>query len=381
VWLAVALTYQGLRALGVPQPSLDSFPAAFRDGMAARAEQLGDIGDSAPERWQKPYGTGEIHLLVSIVAATPESWQQKTQAAMRKLGGLPGVVLLDRDDFSQLPGGRSSLGYKDGISYPHVAGSGMKPLPGEDTIAAGEFILGYAGESGFPLPMPTPDVLGRNGTFVGFRKLHTHVAAFRRFLRKNSSSPDDEELLAAKLVGRWRSGAPLVLAPEHDDPDLGEDPYRNNNFTYADDPRGLRCPLGSHIRRNSPRDSDVATLTDVNLHRIIRHGTSYGPPLPEGVLDDDNADRGIYFIFISAKAPSTLEFLKSQWINDGNFFALSGEKDPLVGANDGTGTFTIPQRPVRRRIHGLESFVMTRGGEYGFVPSLSALHWLSELPP
>ena len=125
-------------------------------------------------------------------------------------------------------------------------------------IKAGEFILGYPGEAGVPLPTPQPDVLGRNGTFVGLRKYQSRVGTFNRFLQRARQTEEERELLAAKLVGRWRSGAPLTLAPTHDDPALGADPLRNNDFTYADDPRGRQVPLGSHMRRMNPRDTEMA---------------------------------------------------------------------------------------------------------------------------
>jgi deferrochelatase/peroxidase EfeB len=99
--------------------------------------------------------------------------------------------------------------------------------------------------------------------------------------------PEEEELIAAKMVGRWRSGVPLVLAPEHDDPELGTDPNRNNNFSYADDMQGLKCPFSAHIRRVNPRDALKNDLVAVNLHHFLRRGSNYGPPLPEGVLEDE----------------------------------------------------------------------------------------------
>lgn len=380
LWVAVMLTYTGLKALGVPQASLDSFPPEMRDGMASRAHMLGDVGDSDPTHWQPPYGTGDIHVALTILADSEEIWHEKVALAEAQIADLPGVALLGRSDFAQLPGGRTSLGYKDGISFPHIAGSGVHHQPGAGPeIAAGEFVFGYPSESGTLLPMPQPDILGRNGTLIGFRKLHTRVANFRRFLRENAGDAAEEELLAAKLVGRWRSGAPLALAPEQDDPALAEDYTRNNDFSYADDPKGLLCPFGAHIRRNNPRDTQMPVLSDVNLHRIIRHGTTYGPPLPDGILEDDGAERGIFFIFLSARAPKTFEFLKSHWINDGNFLGLGTEKDPVAGTQDGAGIFTIPKRPIRRRVQGLSTFTVTQGGEYGFMPSLSALRWLSEM--
>jgi hypothetical protein len=112
-----------------------------------------------------------------------------------------------------------------------VTGSGVGPLAGQERpIKAGEFILGYPGEAGVPLPTPQPDILGRNGTYVGLRKYQSRVGAFNRFLRANGSTEEERELLAAKLVGRWRSGAPLTLAPDVDNPVLGADPHRNNDF-------------------------------------------------------------------------------------------------------------------------------------------------------
>ena len=164
-----------------------------------------------------------------------------------------------------------------------------------------------------PLPMPHPDVLGRNGTFVGLRKYQSRAGTFNRFLREHAATEQERELLAAKLVGRWRSGAPLTLAPTRDNRVLGADPRRNNDFTYAADPRGRQVPLGSHMRRMNPRDTTMAQLADVNLHRIIRRSTTYGAPYdPDATSElEDEVPRGIYFLFLSAKAMATMEFLQS----------------------------------------------------------------------
>jgi deferrochelatase/peroxidase EfeB len=182
------------------------------------------------------------------------------------------------------------------------------------------------------------------------------------------------------LVGRWQSGAPLALCPERDDPELGADPQRSNDFVYREDLRGFKCPAGAHARRANPRDAlDHEGSVNVRLHRMIRRGTSYGPMLPEGVLEDDGADRGIIFVFAGAHPKRQFEFVKTQWLNDGIFIGAPAEKDPLVGPNDGSGVFTIPQRPIRRRLQNLPPFVVTRGGEYCYVPGLRALRWLAEL--
>ena len=379
-WLAVAISYKGLEALGLPKESLQSFPEAFRAGMAARARQLGDERVNDPAHWDAPYGTGQVHLGVTAYSDSEQKRDRALAIAREQYEGFSGVTLLGRQDFGAQPGDLNSLGYKDGIDQPAIEGSGYEPLPGQGRpIKAGEFILGYSGEAGVPLPMPQPDILGRNGTFVGYRKYQSRVGAFNRFLRAHGSTEEERELIAAKLVGRWRSGAPLVLAPDVDDPALGADPRRNNDFDYANDPRGRQTPFGCHIRRMNPRDTELTRLTDVNLHRLIRRGSTYGPPYDPNALSegDDAVPRGAIFLFISAKAMATIEFLQQEWINDGAFIGAGDERDPIIGLQKEDATFTIPKEPVRRRFHGIQTFNVLRGGEYFFLPSLSALNWLA----
>jgi len=383
-WISVAITYTGLVALGLPEDSLRSFPEAFRVGMAARADKLGDYGLNDPQNWEKPFGIGEIHIGVSVFSDSEQAWRDAMHTAQQQYEGFAGVTVLLTQDFGAQPGDLNPLGYRDSIGQPAIEGSGVDPLPGQGRpIRAGEFILGYPGEAGVPLPMPRPEVLGRNSTFVGLRKYQSRVGTFNRFLREHARSEQERELLAAKLVGRWRSGAPLTLAPTHDDPALGADPSRNNDFTYADDPHGRQVPLGSHMRRMNPRDTTMAQLADVNVHRIIRRSTTYGAPYDPNATSaqDDDVPRGIYFLFLSAKAMATMEFLQQEWINNGNFMNLGDERDPNVGLQEDGATFTIPREPVRRRIHGIQTFNVLRGGEYFFMPSLAALRWIGDLHP
>lgn len=381
--LTVAFTYQGLKALGVPQASLDSFAPEFRQGMAARAEILGDVGESSPDHWEKPLGSPDVHVAISVLSPDESRLRAVAEKARQAHADLSGVEVIWRQDCYQLATGRTSFGFKDGIGQPAVEGSGRPATDSrEPPLKAGEIILGYPDETGEVAPMPTPEVLGRNGTYVVFRKLHTKVAAYRAYLRARAATRAEEDLLGAKMVGRWQSGAPLALAPERDDPELGSDPSRNNDFAYGDDPRGFKCPVGAHARRANPRDAlDHEGSVDVRLHRMIRRGTSYGPPLPDGVLEDDGAERGIMFVFAGAHLKRQFEFVKTQWLNDGIFIGAPLEADPLVGPHGEAGTFTIPQRPIRRRLQDLPPFVVTRGGEYCFAPSLSALRWLADLEP
>ena len=189
-------------------------------------------------------------------------------------------------------------------------------------------------------------------------------------------TPDEErELIAAKLMGRWRSGAPLVLAPAADDPALGADKERNNNFNYKQmDPLGYAVPLGAHIRRMNPRD----TAAKINRRRMIRRGATYGPHLPEDA-PEDGVERGIAAFVICASLIRQYEFAQNVWINDRNFHELGNERDPIIGNQDGTLEFKIPKRPIRRKITGLPAFTTVRGGAYFFLPGLDALRYLATL--
>lgn len=376
-WVSAALSFTGLKALGVPDLSLDSFPLQFQQGMAARAESLGDVGESAPERWEAPLGSPDAHVVVTAVSTSAELLAPSLARAEGTLHSLPGVRAIWRQECHVETGDREPFGFKDGISHPAIGGSGVPGTnPNEVPLKAGEFVLGYPDEMSDDPPKPRPDILARNGSYIVFRKLHQRVAAFRQYLKENATDAQSEEYLAAKMMGRWRSGAPLARSPAADDPGLGADARRNNDFLYAgDDAIGYNTPLGSHIRRMNPRDAAIAGVA--RIHRMIRRGSAYGPPLPEGVLEDDGADRGLMFAFVGANIGRQFEFVQSEWMNNSSFFSGPDERDPIAGAADGEGAFTVPRRPIRLRLKALSRFVVTRGGEYCFLPGLRAMRWLA----
>jgi Dyp-type peroxidase family len=375
-WVTVAFTWNGLRALGVDEASLAAFPEEFKQGMVARAEMLGDSGANHPDHWVGGLASPDLHAIVMLFARDANERERCRAEHERLLTRADGVKVLSTLDLEATPPfdyAHDHFGYRDRLSQPVIEGSGDTPTPGSGApLKAGEFILGYPDENGH-VQLPELEMLSRNGSFMAYRRLEEHVGKFRDFLRANGKTAEEQELVAAKLMGRWRSGAPLVLAPDKDDPALGADPQRHNDFNYKQqDPLGYAVPLGSHIRRMNLRDTDA----NMNRRRMIRRGATYGPPLPEGA-PEDGAERGIAAFVICASLIRQFEFAQNVWTNDKNFHELGNERDPIIGTHDGTLEFKIPKRPIRKTIKGLPAFTTVRGGAYFFVPGLRALRYLS----
>ena len=289
--------------------------------------------------------------------------------------GVEVVSTLDLEATPPFGYAHDHFGYRDRLSLPVIEGSGEVPTPGSGApLKPGEFILGYPDENGPPANLPQPEILSRNGSYMAYRRLQEHVGRFRDFLRQHGQTSEEQELVAAKLMGRWRSGAPLVLAPEKDDPALGADLQRNNDFNYKHmDPHGYAAPLGSHIRRMNPRD----TAANMNRRRMIRRGATYGPHLPEDA-PEDGVERGIAAFVICASLIRQFEFAQNVWANDRNFHELGNEHDPIIGTQDGTLEYKIPKRPIRKKITGLPAFTTVKGGAYFFLPGLKALRYLAK---
>jgi Dyp-type peroxidase family len=398
--VSAAFTYDGLRTLGVPPDSLNTFPPEFIDGMGQRAPLLGDIGDNAPSRWDLGGPQSRVDLLIVLNAKNDKSlddlsYRLDTPQGLRE-------IYRQNASFSKY----EPFGFRDGISQPGLENSPAPILPGQQVIKAGEFLLGYENEYSQTPSMPTIAEsgrttslprnlkqagrrdLGRNGSYLVVRKLVQNVTKFWEFFAEEArrENASDIELvkvqLAAKCVGRWKSGAPLVLAPHHDDKDLADKP-RNNIFNFmTDDQWGLSCPIGSHIRRANPRDSllpdPVSSLRTLKRHRIVRRGRSFGMLPPRASQPSaNNYEQGIMFVALNADFEQQFEFIQRNWINGSAFGGLFAEKDPLLG--DGRGVVTIPERPVRRRLQDVPQFVTTRGGGYFFLPGINALKFLATL--
>jgi Dyp-type peroxidase family len=288
---------------------------------------------------------------------------------------------------------KEHFGYTDGFGNPDFEGVERDTIPGQGKLtqdgkwaplATGEFILGYPDEARELPACPVPYILGINGTYMAYRKLHQNVATFRKYLDdKGRQYPGGKDKLAAKFVGRWMDGTPLELSPEHADPALVKDQTRNTNFTYAHDAGGARCPIGSHIRRAHPRDAFGFNGELVNRRRIMRRGLPYGKYTPADREARDEDDHGIVFMALGASLFRQFEFVQQQWIAYGNDAHLGSDKDLLAGWHGGArdqfvvqGTADAGDGPF---ICGdLPNFVEMRGGEYFFLPSLTALRLISD---
>src|SRR6202047_1977595 len=378
-WVSVAFTWNGLRALGLGGDSLATFPEEFKQGMVARAEMLGDTARNHPDNWLGGLARSDLHA-IAILFARDAAERSRCQVEHANLvARCEGVEVLSTLDLEATPPfdyAHDHFGYRDRLSQPVMEGTGEVPTPGSGgPLKPGEFILGYPDEDGAPANLPQPEILARNSSYMAYRRLQEHVGKFRGFLREHGKTPEEQELIAAKLMGRWRSGAPLVLAPDKDDPALGADPQRNNDFNYKEmDPHGYAVPLGSHIRRMNPRD----TAHNMNRRRMIRRGDTYRPHLPERAAED-GLERGIAAFIVCASLIRQFEFAQNVWANDRNFHERGHERDQIIGAQDGTLEYKIPKPPIRKKITGLPAFTTVRGGAYFFLPGIKALRSLATL--
>jgi Dyp-type peroxidase family len=381
----LAVTSSGLSALSVSVATIESFSDEFQQGMNASAADLGDVGDSAPDHWEAGLGTREAHLLVTINALDDAVLQEAVDELRSGLAKYGQLAVVHDVHARMFTGAREHFGFADGFSQPAIegvsedarVGEGVPDSGGWRPLALGEFILGNEDEESRTdrqrrLPSAPNDPLGRNSTYMVWRKVRQDVALFRRTVREASRHySEGEAKLMAKVVGRWPNGAPLATSadapPAHFDPRAPG----TNAFGYAnEDPNGFGCPLGAHVRRSNPRDNLGFDGKLAFRHRIIRRGMPYGPPLKEGALEDDGEDRGLVFVCFNASISRQFEGIQRQWLNDGNIFHLGDDPDYLLGGT--AGKMTIQGRPPFM-LAPQAQFVTARGGEYLFVPSLTAL--------
>ena len=401
--LNVGITWSGLVALEieerVPTLSFESF-AAFVDGAAQRAELVGDTGASSPETWVGGFGRGDDHVLVTLHAISPEamtSYSARLRAsfaegdAFREIWCQDGMALMEMQDGQPVPTAKVHFGYTDGISTPTIRGGPEHYYP--DHQQPCEPWLFVLREDARNYVVPEPSELGLNGSFAVFKKVETDVVGFEDFLHSHKDRIDPE-LLAAKMCGRWRNGVPLAVSADTDSPVGGIPPEQLNDFGYVEadgsgDAKGLRCPVGAHIRRVNPRGQPIAgqglTGGSNNAHRIIRRGLPYGPTYDPST-PYDGIERGMLFQFINANIENQYEFVLQRWVNDSEFAGAvrlhPKSRDPLIASQEpGESIFVIPQAngdpPIE--VTGFSSFITTKAAAYTFLPSITAMRFIATL--
>lgn len=388
----VAFTHSGLVAIGVTPDTFARFPE-FADGMRARAGlHLLDVGANAPEHWQ-PGLRNEADVLLTIYGATAEERAAelaRVEGCLASGGTSP--VLTQLADC--LPGGREHFGFYDGFSQPAFVGSptpprgqgaqrplAPRPLGSWRPIRLGEFVLGHVDEDGV-IPGADQPIL-HSGTFMVWRKLQQHVARFERWVRDRAG--DDlaaQQILKARIVGRWPDGTSLIRRPPPArwdtvpvDPSAdaaGSEP--DNSFTYAEDPSGVRCPIGAHARRANPRTGLGFRTERTRRHRIIRRGVPYGPAAAPAAPHD--VERGLIFVCFNASITRQFELIQRRWLMDGDTFGLGDDADLLTGLGGTARKMTIQgdRRNPPQFLTADDQFVTTRGGYYLFVPGIAGLH-------
>lgn len=404
VWRIVSFTYPGLRLLAGrdPFPSVPtgSTQEAYKQGPAARAAMLGDTGQCAPEHWLFGNGTGQpVHAVLTVAADRPQDLrvaltEEREEAARHK------VVIVFEQDGATLEGsrrGKEHFGFKDGISEPAIQGfdapdpnrpEHKKGSPGTRIIPAGEIVVGYERDDGMPTDLPD---WARNGSFQVVRRLAqdvpgwwAQVGARLKDLKSREVVPPEAttEWLAARLVGRWRSGTPVSKCPHADSPSDAE-AWSDNDISYRDDLEGEITPLFSHLRKTSPRDGllvkpgDTQTVPEkgaLDGRRIMRRGIPYGQPFdPAGSAGNGpDAPRGLVFVCYQADLVKQFEFIQKDWIEEPDF----PHRDPAPGRDPLVATATDVSFKGCQ-VH-FEQFVRTEGAVYAFAPSLSTIEALAD---
>jgi Dyp-type peroxidase family len=468
-WINIAFSFAALKLLNKEAEKFTD--AAFRQGMAARAvSELNDPADENhegnPKNWVLGGTDNEADVVIIVasddpndLAATVSRIEQSIYGG-RTFDGLPlnsGVHICYKQEGATLPPpltGHEHFGWLDGVSQPGLRGrisdkendvltlrqnptDPNQGKPGQDLLWPGEFVFGYAGQdpTAKDITVKGPDSLkhgpdgkqagpdwAKDGSYLVIRRLRQDVAGFHAFLEAMAKQTNsDAHTIGAKLVGRWKSGAPIMRNPEHDDPLHGADDCTNNNFEFASeaesdekpaakvpwegqcpvseeakpDETGAVCSFASHIRKAYPRN-DEGTLDEsigevtTQTHRLLRRGIPFGAPFfaPTSPGQKDSGNRGLVFAAYQTSFVEQFEFVMQSWVNNPEFKdkskdgkVISGH-DLIIGQSNGSGGDRTRSCPIRvagkeHEIIAPTDWVIPTGGGYFFAPSISALELLA----
>ena len=400
--LNLGFTRHGLtRLLGAGRPEVDP---AFERGADDRST-IELLDDPPLSDWLQGFVAGRIDGVFLVTGPDRRLVQFHAAELLRRFGASIKVVYSEVGNTR--PGaqrGFEHFGYRDGISQPGIrsltrrtraATNPDQGLPGQDLIWPGEFVFGYPGqdpndavEPGPPPRMAAPWL--RNGSFMVFRRLEQKVPEFRKFVADSAGRLGMEpDLLGARMFGRWKGGAPMELATLHDNPALGRDAMRNNDFDYGDDPFQRRCPYAAHIRKAYPRDDAPGGEAEAQRHRILRAGITFGPEVAANEATTAHS-RGLMFVCYQTSIARQFEYIQRRHANDPDFVSSkvrpgSGAPvmpgfDPIIGQAVREGARAMdepfPNYPAGNRRTRLEmphQFVVMTAAGYFFMPSMTAL--------
>ncbi|KAF7323720.1 DyP-type peroxidase [Mycena kentingensis (nom. inval.)] len=369
----VAFSASGLSDLGISGDDLND--GDFTSGQKSAASSLGDPGTV---NWEPAFTGGTIDGVFLIAGGSQADIDATLNTIKAALGSaISEVYSLQGAARPGAEAGHEHFGFLDGISNPGIDGFTSSFKAGQANVPAGEILLGEVND------FTTRPDWAKDGSFLVFRQLKQLVPEFNKFLADNPvpvpglTPQQQSDLLGARMVGRWKSGAPIMLAPLTDDPALGADPSRNNNFTYTEPGASdqSKCPFSAHIRKTRPR-GDLGGDQNSN-HHIMRAGIPFGEEVTaeEASSHTTTINRGLAFVSYQSSIGSGFAFLQSAWANN-PFFVRSGTGfDPIIGANGGNSRPVGGLDPTNtaKQTTLVTDFVVSQGGEYFFSPSLSAL--------
>ena len=466
-WTNVVLTNSGIGKLGkgtLPVDASTALPEAFVQGMHQRAAKLGDVDDSAPGHWNDHMVADNIDwekldMMVIVASDNPLQLDEKAEGSRLKKyldrflmpdSGLEVFKLIrgeTRKDAGDRQVGHEHFGFKDGVSQPGIIGvtSPDDPLgnsgqgnPGQDLLKPGEFVLGYARQAGTAKVKDGQEVPGlnpddgpdsaegmpawvKNGSFLVFRRLAQDVKSFRTTVEKMAADlGTSADMLGAKLVGRYPSGAPIealkyhagmgeyrppMLDPGIANPALADHDSLNNDFEYGDDKEGEIMPRSAHIRKAYPRNqipkleaaaafqnpqpvlgADGKSITEAQAenrtqtHRLLRRGIPFGGSLGAPQGGETDAPRGLLFLAYQSDIHRQFEFVQTAWVNEPNFPVEGSGADPIITNNTPEGE--MQACPFHQKAMAgecpimMKHFVKTRGGAYFLSPSIDTLRLL-----
>ncbi|KAJ7877181.1 fungal peroxidase [Mycena leptocephala] len=363
----IAFSQTGLFALNLTGDANNLNDPAFAAGQVNDVKNLSDMGTT---NWVPQFVGTSIHGVILFGSDTEKSINRTLASLQSKLGNTIVEKYSLRGAMRPPPNkGHEHFGFLDGISNPTI--NGFTAKPGQAVVPASEILVGQPDDTSVTRP-----AWAKDGSFLVFRQLKQLVPEFNKFLADNpivepGLTPEQgSELLGARMVGRWKSGAPVVLSPMFDDPILAKDDNRNNNFTFAEPGQPTsnltdqsKCPLSAHIRKTRPR-ADLG-LPETSIHHIVRAGIPYGPEVTssEASSNTTQIERGLAFVAYQSNIKNGFQFLQKTWANNQGTPGVGF--DPIIGANGGAEPLILLSINA--------DFVVSRGGEYFFSPSLSAI--------